>query len=201
MIAHVRGLVSAAGATWVVVEVGGVGLHLLCTPATAAGVRVGEEATLYTTLVVREDSLTLYGFGSPGEREAFTLVQGASGVGPKLAQAIVSVLRPSDLKAAILREDLNALCRVPGIGRKGAQKLVIELKDKVVGLDGDATAAPSPGADSGWRSQVTDGLVGLGWSLRDAESAADKVAPLAEENPSVALGVLMRAALASLAKH
>lgn len=201
MISHVCGRVTALGATWVVLDVGGFGLHLLCTPATAAGARLGEQTTLHTSLVVREDSLTLYGFAQQDEREAFQVVQTASGVGPKLAQAIMSVLNPGELKAAILREDLARLCTVPGIGRKGAQKMVIELKDKVNGLGFGEADLPAPSGGVLWRDQVVDGLQGLGWSARDAEAACDKVSPLAEAEPDISVGALMRAALASLAKR
>ncbi|WP_203566398.1 Holliday junction branch migration protein RuvA [Aestuariimicrobium ganziense] len=201
MISQLRGTVVAAGATWVVLDLSGFGVRALCPPATAAGVRLGEESVLHTSLVVREDSLTLYGFADATERDAFELVQTASGVGPKLAQAIVSVLSPSDLVQAISTENLTRLCAVPGIGRKGAQKLVIELKDKVLSLGVDTPAAPAvSSADQAWREQVTDGLVGLGWSARDAEAACDAVAPMAADDPSVGVATLMRAALKSLAR-
>lgn len=143
MIAQVTGTVEAVGGTWVVLLVGGVGLKALCTPATAASVRLGQPATLHTSLVVREDSLTLYGFSDPDERDAFELVQTASGIGPKLAQAVISVLAPGELRAAIASENLVTLMKVPGIGRKGAQKMVIELKDKVNAL-GAVTAPKVP---------------------------------------------------------
>lgn len=199
MIAQVTGVVSGVGATWAVVTVGGLGLRLLCTPSTAAGLRVGQEATLSTSLVVREDSLTLYGFADDAERETFELVQTATGVGPKLAQAIVSVLSPDDLRVAIASENLAALCAVPGIGRRGAQRLVIELKDKVgvLAVTGSTTLPSAPPA---WREQVRLGLEGLGWSARDAEAACDRVQPLADEDPSLGVAGLMRAALRSLAK-
>ena len=120
MIASVRGEVGAVGGTWAVVVVGGVGLRLLCTPATAATLRVGSDASLYTSLVVRQDSLTLFGFADSDERDCFELVQTATGGGPKLAQAIVSVLSPDELRAAIAAENLALLCKVPGIGRRCA---------------------------------------------------------------------------------
>lgn len=202
MIAHLTGTVTHAGATWVILDLGGFGVRALCSPATAAAVRIGEPATLHTSLVVREDSLTLYGFTDADEREAFELVQTASGVGPKLAQAIVSVLSPDDLRQAITTENLARLVSVPGIGRKGAQKLVIELKDKVAALGAGGPAAPSASsAPTGWREQVSEGLQGLGWSARDAEAACDAVAHLADDDPQVQIGALMRAALASLARH
>ena len=204
MIATLTGTVLTAGATSCVVDVSGVGFLLQVTPATAAGLRVGEKATLHTHLVVREDSLTLFGFADEDERSAFIIAQSASGVGPKLALAIVSVLSPTDLRLAITSADLARLTSVPGIGAKGAQRLVLELKDKV-GLLGAGAPAPAGGPAAGepevWRAQVTEGLQGLGWSLRDAEAAADTVAPLVDEDPTIGVGQLLRAALNSLARR
>lgn len=202
MISHLTGTVTAAGATHVVLDLGGFGLTALCTPATAAGVRIGEVATLHTSLVVREDSLTLYGFASADERDVFELVQSASGVGPRIAQAVVSVMDAEQFRAAVLQENLVALCKVPGIGRKGAQKIVLELKDKVNALG--AVTTPSMATDAGmhnavWREQVSEGLIGLGWSSKDAEAACDNVAHLADEQDA-SIATLMRAALASLAR-
>lgn len=201
MISQLRGTVIQAGATSVVLDLSGFGVTALCPPATAASVRVGEQALLHTSLVVREDSLTLYGFAGATERDAFELVQTATGVGPKLAQAIVSVLSPVELVQAISTENLTRLCAVPGIGRKGAQKLVIELKDRVATLGVDSIqVSERPPTHEQWREQVVEGLVGLGWSARDAEAACDRVAHLTAENPDVGVAVLMRAALKSLAR-
>ncbi|AQP52135.1 Holliday junction branch migration protein RuvA [Tessaracoccus flavescens] len=203
MIAQLTGTVLKAGATSCVLDVGGVGFLAHVTPSTAAALRPGEAATLHTSMVVREDSLTLFGFAEEGEREAFELAQTATGVGPKLALAIVSVLTPSDLRRAVQAEDLARLCSVPGIGRKGAQKLVIELKDKVLALAAegeDTVTTASPERPEVWRAQVSEGLQGLGWSARDAETACDNVAHLVEENPDLGMGQLLRAALNSLAR-
>jgi hypothetical protein len=122
MISHLRGTVSAAGPTWVVLDIGGFGMKVNCPPATAATARPGSEMTLETSLVVREDSLTLHGFATSEDRDAFELVQTASGVGPKLAMAMLSVLSADELAAALSGEDAATLCRVPGIGKKGAAK-------------------------------------------------------------------------------
>ena len=206
MIAQLTGTVSQLGPTSVVIEAGGFGVLTLCSPNTAAGLRIGETATLATSLVVREDSLTLYGFATIDERELFELLQTATGVGPKLAQAALAVLSPDQLRSAIATENLVQLCKVPGVGRKGAQRLVIELKDKInaAGAVG-GPAAPAAGAAAassvaGWRDQVSQGLQGLGWSARDAEAACDDVESLAGE-PDVGVPQLMRAALQSLARR
>lgn len=200
MIAQLTGTVVAAAATSVVLDVAGVGFKALCTPAAAAAVRLGEQATLATSLIVREDSFTLYAFADAAERDAFELVQSATGIGPKIAQATVSVLPPEELRAAIASENLVALMKVPGIGRKGAQRLVLELKDKINALGGGGDRAVRRRNEQGWRDQVRGGLESLGWSSRDAESACEGVAALAEEDPELGVGDLMKAALRSLAR-
>jgi Holliday junction DNA helicase RuvA len=200
VIASVSGPVLAVGPTSAVVEVGGLGVLALCSPNTVAGLRVGQRTTLATALVVREDSLTLYGFATADEREFFELLLTATGVGPKLAQAALAVLSPDELRSAIASENLVVLCKVPGIGRKGAQRIVIELRDKInaVGLGGDL--APAAVAAATWRNQVGQGLQGLGWSARDAEAACEEVAHLVADDPTVGVPVLMRAALQTLAR-
>lgn len=201
MIAQLTGTVVAVGGTWVVLDLSGFGVRALCTPATVSAVRVGEAATLHTSLVVREDSLTLYGFSDADERDSFELVQSASGIGPKLAQAVVSVLPPEEFRQAVASENLVALMKVPGIGRKGAQKMVIELKDKVNALGAGPRAASPPAVGAGdWADQVASGLESLGWSTRDAAGAVESVAHLKQDDPALGVGELMRAALRSLAR-
>jgi Holliday junction DNA helicase RuvA len=201
MIAQLTGVVAQVGPTSAVIEVGGFGVQAVCSPNTVAGLRLGQRATLATSLVVREDSLTLYGFASADEREFFELLLTATGVGPKLAQAALAVLSPDELRRAIATENLLQLCKVPGIGRKGAQRMVIELKDKVntVGLADEPVAAAGP-APEAWRGQVSQGLQGLGWSAKDADAACDDVAHLTRDDPQVNVAVLMRAALQTLAR-
>lgn len=202
MIAQLTGTVVAVGGTWVVLDLAGFGVRALCTPATASSVRVGEPVTLHTSLVVREDSLTLYGFSDSDERDAFELVQSASGIGPKLALAVVSVLPPDEFRQAVASENLVALMKVPGIGRKGAQKMVIELKDRVnaLGVVPNRSAKPPASGGGDWREQVASGLESLGWSARDAAAAVERVAHLREDDPGAGIGDLMRAALRSLAR-
>ncbi len=203
MIAQLTGEVAALGATWLIVDVQGVGYRVQSHPGTMAGLRVGERSTIHTSLVVREDSLTLWGFASAQERDAFELVQQASGVGPKVAAAMLSVFAPGTLRDVIAGEDARRLTTVPGIGPKGAQKIILELKDKVLLLDGDGAPAPTaaPSVDARWRTQVAEGLEGLGWSTKEATKACDAVAHLVEEDPDVPIGTLMRAALGTLAKR
>jgi len=202
MIASLQGKIVAIDGTGAVVSVGGVGFAVLCPPQTLAGVAQGDDVTWSTSLIVRDDSLTLFAFGTTPERVCFDIVRQASGIGPKIALAVVSVLGPTGLADAIRREDLSALIRVPGIGRKGAQKMVIELKDKVpllLAASGTAIEDALPTANT-WRDQVVSGLEGLGWSVKDAEAAADAVAPMVDDDPTVTVATLMRAALRSLAR-
>ncbi|HRW19936.1 MAG TPA: Holliday junction branch migration protein RuvA [Dermatophilaceae bacterium] len=202
MIASVTGRVGHVGLDRVVVEVGGVGLTVHVTPTTAAGLRVGSEARLATSLIVREESLTLFGFADDDGRAVFEQVQTVSGVGPRLALAMLAVHSPDGVRAAISGGDLTALTKVPGIGRKGAERLVLELRDKM-GMPPSAGAAPAaPGqTGSAWQEQVREALVGLGWSAKQAEDAVTAVAadPPADSGPAD-VSALLRAALRRLAR-
>jgi holliday junction DNA helicase RuvA len=200
MIAELTGVVAQVGPTSAVIEIGGLGIQAVCSPNTVAGLRLGQRATLATSLVVREDSLTLYGFASSDEREFFELLLTATGVGPKLAQAALAVLSPDELRRAIAAENLVQLCKVPGIGRKGAQRIVIELKDKINAVGPTEEPVATGDIPAAWRAQVTQGLQGLGWSTKDADVACDEVEHLAREDPQLNIAVLMRAALQSLAR-
>lgn len=175
MIASLRGRVVSLRLDAAVIEVGGVGLLAYATPATLAGLRIGQEAELATALVVREDALTLYGFTDGDERDVFETVQTVSGVGPRLALAMLAVHTPDALRRAVAGEDLAALQRVPGIGRKGAQRIVLELADRL------GAALPSTPGDgvvpSDRRDEVVEALVGLGWNTRAAEDAVGTVLP------------------------
>jgi Holliday junction DNA helicase RuvA len=206
MIAHLAGTVAGVTPDGAVIDVGGVGLRVQCTPDTLASLRLGEPARVATSLVVREESLTLFGFGTDDERNVFELLQTATGIGPRLALAMLAVHSPDALRKAIATEDLNALTMVPGIGRKGAQRIVLELAGKL-GEPGDmiggGTAAPARrSAASTWRDQVQSGLVNLGWSARDAEMAVAAVEAEAADTggdvPDVATA--LRAALRKLSR-
>jgi holliday junction DNA helicase RuvA len=198
MIAHVRGRVAAVTLSSAVLEVGGVGLELMCTPGTLATLRTGAEAMLPTSMVVREDSLTLFGFADEDEKSIFELVQTASGVGPKLAQAMLAVLSPDGVRTAIALDDVKTLTKVPGIGQKGAQRIILELKDRIGSPTGRGPGALPVAAAAPWRDQVAQGLVGLGYNAKDADNAVDAVADQAGDVPDI--GSLLRAALRSLSK-
>ena len=201
MIAFVSGEVAGVTLTSAVLEVGGVGLELHCTPHTLAGLRVGERATLPTSMVVREESLTLFGFVDDDEKSVFELLQTASGVGPKLAQAMLAVHSPDELRRAVTTEDVKTLTTVPGIGQKGAQRIILELKDRIGAPTGAVPQRHASGApaEEAWRGQVHAGLVGLGWTGKEADKAVEAVSPQATGGaPDVA--ALLRAALRTLSK-
>jgi Holliday junction DNA helicase RuvA len=193
-----------------------VGLLVQATPGTLAALRTGERARVATSLVVREDALTLYGFASDDERDVFELVQTASGVGPRLALAMLASFSPDGLRQAIAAEDVAALTRVPGIGRKGAQRIVLELAGRLgspaapAGVMGPPPGAgPAAGGAALWRDQVRAGLVNLGWPARDAEQAIAAVAAdlavsaagtAGPDGAAVDVSVALRAALRKLSR-
>src|SRR5215470_13111286 len=193
MIAHLDGLVSAIAPEGAVIDVGGVGLLVQCSPGTLAELRPGERGRVATSLVVRDDALTLYGFGSDDERNTFELLQTASGIGPRLALAMLATFSPDGLRRAVAAQDLTGLTSVPGIGRKGAQRIVLELAGRlgppdeagmactgVAGAPGAGGAAPVGTAAAvtlSWRDQVRAGLANLGWSARDADQAIGAIEP------------------------
>ncbi len=201
MIASVRGQVISVELDHAVVEVGGVGLAVHAVPATLATLRQGEQARLATSLVVREESLTLYGFADIAARELFVLLQTVSGVGPRLALAMLAVLDPDTLRTALAGGDIAMLTRVPGIGRKGAERLIVELRDRV-GVLVPTSGAPAPGAGGGGavRTQVAEALIGLGFATRQAEQAVDAALAEADSEP-VHTPDLLRSALARLGKN
>jgi len=217
MIAHLDGVVTTVAPEGAVIDVGGVGLLVQCSPGTLAGLRPGERSRVCTSLVVREDALTLYGFGSDDERNTFELLQTASGIGPRLALAMLATFSPDGLRRAVAAEDVTALTRVPGIGRKGAQRIVLELAGRLgspgeggqagpgSGTAGAVGAAGRPGAGAlTWRDQVRTGLVNLGWQARDADLA---IAALEDEgviggaDGAVDVAAALRAALRKLSKQ
>jgi Holliday junction DNA helicase RuvA len=187
VIAFIRGTVAALTGDAAVVDVGGVGLAVSCGPRTLAELRVGERAQVATSLVVREDSLTLFGFEDEQERQAFEVLQSVTGIGPRTAQAVLAVLTVDQLRTAVATDDLVTLSKPPGIGRKGAARIALELKDRIGAPSGAVPAAPTGPADT-WSGPVVDGLVALGWPLRDARSAAEAVRP--EADALVAAGQL-----------
>ncbi len=196
MISSLRGPVLEIRLDSLVIGVGGVGMTVMCSPDTISQARIEQEITLFTSLIVREDSLTLFGFSNSENREMFEVVQGVSGFGPKLAFTILSSLPADELRTAIGNEDVARLKQTPGVGSKGAQRLVLELKDRIgTPTSGSKRASNS---QSQWQIQVEQGLLGLGWSPRDAQRA---ITAVIEEgvSDSQATSELLRRALQILA--
>lgn len=194
MISRVRGQVLSIGLDHAVIEVGGVGLAVQATPSTLGTLRTGDEAILSTALVVREDSLTLFGFADAQARELFGLLQTVSGIGPRIALATLAVLDPNQLRAALAEGSVTVLTQVPGIGRKGAERLIIELRDKVGALA--STTAESVVTGGGpVRGSVVEALTGLGFPAKQAEQAVDGVLG---ENGTSDTQTVLRKALATL---
>jgi Holliday junction DNA helicase RuvA len=203
VIASVRGTVTALGPDGAVVEVGGVGLAVSCSPGTLARLRVGEGARLATSLVVREDSLTLYGFADDDERATFELLQTANGVGPKLAQTMLAVHPPRELRRAIASSDYASLTKVPGIGRKGAERIVVELRDRIGAIDGADTGSTDLAgiaALAPWRDQLAHALAGLGFSGKEAGDAIDVVAADVPEDEAPDVSALLRKSIQLLGR-
>lgn len=200
MIDRIRGSVVAVGGDYVSVDLGPIALRVVVPPQVTTEVRVGGDVALHTALVVREDGWTLYGFADAEQCRLFEQVQTVTGIGPRIALGLVGVLGPDDLRRAIEVEDLGTLTTVPGIGKKGAQRIVLELKDRLGPSSAGTTSVGARGSE-GWRSAVLAGLTSLGWSSREADAAVDQLAGrLADitdaDDPDVS--VLLKEALRSL---
>jgi holliday junction DNA helicase RuvA len=192
MIASVRGEVLDIALDHVVIEAAGVGYKVMATPSTLATLRRGSEARLITAMIVREDSMTLYGFSDSDARDLFLTLLGVSGVGPKIALATLAVYDAPSLRQALADGDVTALTRVPGIGKRGAERMVLELRDKI----GPVTQSGAPMLNGhSVRGPVVEALVGLGFAVKQAEEATDKV--LANE-PEATQSSALRAALSML---
>lgn len=201
MITFIRGEVWKSGPDFVVVDTGDQGVKVLCPPATALSLRVGDPVFLHTSLIVREDSWTLYGFSEEDQCAMFDLVQTVTGIGPRIALGVVATLTPANFAHAILTEDLDVLISISGIGKKGASRMVLELKDKVVASGGGSTPGTRTKRAQSWRVSVGAGLASLGWTAREAEAAMDAVAEnypelIGLDEPDV--GEILKASLRSL---
>ncbi|MET3950322.1 Holliday junction branch migration protein RuvA [Arthrobacter sp. UYEF36] len=175
MISFLRGTVAHVGLSSAVIDLNGAGMSVNATPQTLSRLRTGEEGKLFTSLIVREDSLTLFGFGSDDEREVFDVLLSVSGVGPRLALAVLAVHEPEAIRVAAHSGDGKAFTKVPGIGPKVAGRIVLELAGKLV-PHGTATGATAPAASSEtvWKPQVVAAMTSLGWSEKDATASIDK---------------------------
>jgi len=165
MISSVNGIVLEIRPDALVVALGGVGLLVMASPDVISTAKLGEPLALHTSLVVREESLTLFGFASSDSRELFELIQGVSGFGPRLAFTILSFLSADQLRIAIGTGDVARLTKTPGVGAKGASRLILELKDRI------GQVSVPQGSHTEWEHQVEQALIGLGWSAKDSASA------------------------------
>lgn len=197
MIASVRGEVLDIALDHAVIEASGVGYRVNATPVTLGALHRGSEARLFTTMIVREDSMTLYGFSDTESKDLFSLLQTVSGVGPRLAMATLAVLEPDALRRALSEGNLTALTRVPGIGKRGAERMVVELRDKVDAVATTAGAASGVVVGSAIRDQIVEALEGLGFPIKQAEQATDSVLA---ESPEATTSVALRSALSLLGK-
>lgn len=197
MIASVRGEVLDIALDHAVIEASGVGYRVNATPVTLSALHRGSEARLFTTMIVREDSMTLYGFSDTESKDLFSLLQTVSGVGPRLAMATLAVLEPDALRRALSEGNLTALTRVPGIGKRGAERMVVELRDKVDAVATTAGAASGVVVGSSIRDQIVEALEGLGFPIKQAEQATDSVLA---ESPEATTSVALRSALSLLGK-
>ena len=198
MISLLNGTIRSLTSDRAVVEVGGVGLSVVLTPSTSAQITLGSQQQFFTSLVVREDSLTLYGFLTDEVKGLFELVQTVSGIGPKVAMSIVGAMSPEDLARAISQEEISVIEKVPGIGRKGAQRLILELKGKLSDLSSNQTYKVHQPV---WREKLVSGLTSLGFSPKEADGAiTEVVGTLSSEGVDAAtvdLSELLKLALAS----
>jgi Holliday junction DNA helicase RuvA len=194
MIATLSGIVKSLSPERAIIEVGGVGMNVLINSHTSSSLSIGAPAHLYTSLIVREDSLTLFGFSDEPSRVVFELVQTVSGIGPKVALSILGALTPTELAHAVNTENISAIEKVPGIGKKGAQRMVLELKSKLSDFGhGGQRISHQPV----WREQLTSALISLGFSAKDSDEAINSVLSNVsqEEIASMELGDLLKLAL------
>lgn len=179
MISFLRGTVAHVGLSTAVIDLNGAGMSVYATPQTLGRLRVGEEGQLFTSLIVREDSLTLFGFATDDEREVFDVLLSVSGVGPRLALAVLAVHDPEAVRVAAHTGDSKTFTKVPGIGPKVAGRIVLELAGKLVPQGTAQAAGAGTAAEAAWKPQVVAAMTSLGWSEKDASASVDKA--LADE--------------------
>ena len=203
MIAFARGTVVEAVGDRVVLDIGPIGLVLVCAPTTVVELRRGDHAELHTSMVIREDAWTVYGFADADSRAVFEKVQTVTGIGPRIALALLGTMSPDDLRRAIATSDEAAIMKAPGIGRKGAQRIILELADRLGPASFDSASQSTSAQAHGWQGSVIAGLVSLGWPTKDAERAVDAIDPAVATAATTAgaqadVGALLKAALRQL---
>ncbi len=205
MIGYLRGKIGLVGEDRVILDVGGVGYLLQIPGSTRARLpSIGSECQLFTYLHVREDALTLYGFSDPDEEQLFEILLSVSGVGPKVAVGVLSAVTPETFRRCVLFEDLGLLQKIPGVGKKTAQRMVLELKDRMGALPAAALSLPAaavtrPAAPESAFSEAVEALSGLGYSRSEAAAALERVRDSAGSEPDA--GQLVRLALKTMGRH
>ncbi|WP_346846147.1 Holliday junction branch migration protein RuvA [uncultured Rothia sp.] len=197
MISSLTGKITHVGLDNLIIDVNGFGMYVNIPGRTATAVRVGEQATLLTTMIVREDSMTLYGFSEPAEREVFDLMLSVSGIGPRIALAVVGALTPTEVSQAVATGNDKAFTKVPGIGPKGARRVVLELAGKLILTDQESDQLPLS-HDVAWKPQVLDALMGLGWTEKDALSAVDSYVEANPHSETMGVAQALKSVLATL---
>ena len=197
MIASLTGHVTHVGLESAILDVNGFGMLVRATARTLSNLRTGSTATLLTSMIVREDSMTLYGFAEPAEREVFEMMLSVSGIGPRIALAVLSVHTATEVERAVATGDDKAFTKVPGIGPKSARRIVLELAGKLILSEGQA-GKNAPAQGIAWKPQVMDALTSLGWSEKDADAAIDAYVQHNPDAEKEAVGVALRGVLASL---
>lgn len=175
MIAQLTGTVAAVGESYAVVDVSGVGYAVHAGAHTLANLKVGSETVLAISTIVREDSITLHGFNTAEERDLFELLQNAQKIGPRIARDAIEALRPDVIRHAIATGDTTTLSRIPGVGKKSAERIVLDLADKIGHVDLGGVPKQAGSRPGGWRTQVSQGLQALGWSAKEADTAIEKL--------------------------
>ncbi|EID51980.1 Holliday junction branch migration protein RuvA [Rothia sp. HSID18069] len=198
MIASLTGRVSHVGLDSVILDVNGFGMLVHATARTLASLHLGETATVLTSMIVREESMTLYGFAEPAEREVFDMMLSVSGIGPRIALAVLSVHTASEVERAVATGDDKAFTKVPGIGPKGARRIVLELAGKLILSESQGEEAAAPQSGLVWKPQVLDALTSLGWTEKDANAAIDAYVTHNPGAENEAVGAALRGVLASL---
>lgn len=197
MISSLTGKVTHVGLDNLIIDVNGFGMFVNVPPQTASSLRTGEQTTILTTMIVREDSMTLYGFSEPAEREVFDLMLTVSGIGPRIALAVLAALTPAEVSKAVATGDDKAFTKVSGIGPKGARRVVLELAGKLILTDQDSDQLPLS-HDVSWKPQVLDALMGLGWTERDAVAAVDSFVEANPQSETMGVAQALKSVLATL---
>ncbi len=197
MISSLTGRITHLGIDYLMIDVNGFGMKVNIPSRTATELRVGEQTTILTTLIVREDSMTLYGFSEQAEREVFDLLLSVSSIGPRIALAVLSTLTAPEVERAVATGDDKAFTKVSGIGPKGARRIVLELAGKLILADSTSGQLPLS-HEVAWKPQVLDALTGLGWTEKDAEQAVDSFVATHPQSESLDVAQALKSVLASL---